>query len=273
MQVYMRDFKNKVVVITGAAGGLGKALCKRFGKAGAHIAATDMIPDQVEALAKELNDAGIPCKGYSLDVTDEQACWNVMESIVKDMGRIDVLVNNAGITHRSAFEETQIAVYRKVMDVNFFGSLYCTKAAIDQLKRHKGAIVVTSSIAGITPLLGRTGYSASKHALHGLFESLRSEMSGKGVDVTIVCPGFTKTNIDKAALDFDGKPTKHPQSTVGKVATPEETAQEIFFATARQKPLAVLSLVGKLSWLIQRLHPPLFERIMTKSVKHELEHD
>ncbi|ACL03099.1 Short chain dehydrogenase/reductase SDR [Desulfatibacillum aliphaticivorans] len=269
----MRDFKNKVVVVTGAAGGLGKAICQRFAKAGAQIAATDMIPDQVEALEKELKEAGVPCKGYVLDVTDEDACWKVMESVVKDMGRIDVLVNNAGITHRSAFQETQTAVYRKVMDVNFFGSLYCTKAAIDQLIKNKGAITVISSVAGVSPLLGRTGYSASKHALHGLFGSLRSEMSDKGVDVTIVCPGFTKTNIDKAALDFDGKPTKNPQSTVGKIATPQETAQEVFFATARQKPLAVLSMVGKLSWIIHRLHSPLFERIMTNSVKHELEHD
>ncbi|MBI9074918.1 MAG: SDR family oxidoreductase [Desulfatibacillum sp.] len=267
----MRNFKDKVVVITGAAGGLGKALCKQFGMAGARIAATDMDPAQVEALVEELTNAGFACNGYALDVTDEKACWDVMKSITKDMGRIDVLVNNAGITHRSSFEQTQAKVFRKVMDVNFFGSLYCTMAAIEQLKKNKGAIVVTSSIAGLTPLLGRTGYSASKHALHGLFESLRSEMADKGVDVTIACPGFTKTNIDKAALDFDGQPTKHPQSTVGKVSTPEETAEHIFFAAARSKPLAVLSLVGKLSWIIQRLHPPLFERIMTNSVKHELE--
>ncbi len=267
----MRDFKDKVVVVTGAAGGLGQALCKRFGMAGARIAATDMDAAQVEKFANELHKLGIVCKGFPLDVTDETACHEVMDSIIQDMGRIDVLINNAGITHRSAFEETQVQVYRKVMDVNFFGSLYCTMASMKQLVANKGLIVVVSSVAGVTPLLGRTGYSASKHALHGLFDSLRTELKEKGVGVTIVCPGFTSTNIDKAALDFDGKPTKHPQSTVGKVSTPMETAGNIFDAASKDSPRAILSLVGKLSWVIHRISPGLFERIMTRSVGHELE--
>ncbi len=267
----MRNFKDKVVVVTGAAGGLGRALCQRFAQAGARIAVTDLNDSDVADFTKELSATGAECRGYALDVTNDAACHMVMESVVEDFGRLDVLVNNAGITHRSAFEQTQTQVFRKVMEVNFFGSLYCTQAALNSLIASRGLIVVVSSVAGLTPLLGRTGYSASKHALHGLFGSLRAELKPKGVGVTIVCPGFTATNIDKAALDFDGQPTQHPQSTVGKVALPDETAENIFQAASRDKPTAVMSAVGKLSWMVHRMRPALFEKLMTRSVGHELE--
>jgi NAD(P)-dependent dehydrogenase (short-subunit alcohol dehydrogenase family) len=266
----MRDFRDKVVLVTGAAGGLGRALCERFGAAGARVAATDVEAGSVEALAAELGGKGVDCRGYVLDVTDEAACQEVVGRVAGDFGGLDVLVNNAGITHRSSFAQTETSVFRRVMDVNFFGSLYCTKAALDMLIRRKGLIVVVSSVAGLTPLLGRTGYSAAKHALHGLFDSLRSELWGTGVGVTVVCPGFTATRIDVNALDYDGRPTKHPQSTVGRVATPEETAEKIFRAAARGKRLVVFSTVGKLSWLIYRIGPALFERLMRKSVGKEL---
>ena len=269
----MRKFRNKTVFVTGAAGGLGRAICHRFAAAGAKIAAADLNEAAVQALEDELKAKGVQCRGYVLDVTDEKACTKVINQAAKDLGSLDVLVNNAGITHRSALEQTQVGVYKKVMDVNFFGSLYCTLAAMDNLIAGKGAIVVISSVAGVTPLLGRTGYSASKHALHGLFDSLRTELKDKGVSVTIVCPGFTATNIDKAALDFDGKPTKHPQSTVGKIATPQETANSVFMAAAKGKRLAVLSTIGWLSWVISRISPGLFENIMARSVGHELERD
>ncbi|MEW5737234.1 MAG: SDR family NAD(P)-dependent oxidoreductase, partial [Thermodesulfobacteriota bacterium] len=157
--------------------------------------------------------------------------------------------------------------------VNFFGSLHCTRAALQELKARQGQIVVVSSVAGLTPLLGRTGYSASKHALHGLFESLRSELSGTGVGVTVVCPGFTATNIDRAALDFDGTPTRHPQSTLGKVATADETADNIFRAAERDKATAVFSGVGRLSWAVSRVSPMLYEKLMTRSMAKELERE
>ncbi|MFP4477361.1 MAG: SDR family oxidoreductase [Desulfatibacillaceae bacterium] len=269
----MRDFTNKVVFVTGAAGGLGRALCHRFGRAGARIAATDLGRKAVDGLVEDLSSAGIEARGYVLDVCDEAACRKCVGDARRDFGSLDVLVNNAGITHRSAFADTETAVYRKVMDVNFFGSLYCAKAAMPHLLEAKGLIVVVSSVAGITPLLGRTGYSASKHALHGLFDSLRAELAGTGVGVTIVCPGFTATNINKAALDFDGRPARHPQSTVGRVATPEETADDIYRAARRERRLAVFSRIGKLSHLISRANPGLYERLMTRSVAHELERD
>ncbi len=134
-------------------------------------------------------------------------------------------------------------------------------------------IIVISSVAGFAPLLGRTGYSASKHALHGLFDSLRAELSGTGVGVLLVCPGFTATNIDKSALDADGRPTTHPQSKVGQVAKPANVAEAVLRAAEQNRRLLVLSRVGRLSRLISKLYPALYERLMIRSVRSELERD
>jgi NAD(P)-dependent dehydrogenase (short-subunit alcohol dehydrogenase family) len=266
-----RDFKGKVVFITGAAGGMGRALSRRFGRAGARLALTDMDGAAVRILSGGLAGEGVEALGIELDVTDEAACRNAVDIVVTHFGSLDVLVNNAGITHRSAFSQTSGAVYRKVMDVNYFGSLHCTQAALRHLVRGQGLIIVMSSIAGFAPLLGRTGYSASKHALHGLFDSLRTELRITGVDVTIVCPGFTATNIDKNALDGDGRTTSHPQSKVGKVAAPEEVAEAVFRAAVRGRRLVVLSGVGRMTRVLTRVYPALYEWIMARSLRSELE--
>jgi NAD(P)-dependent dehydrogenase (short-subunit alcohol dehydrogenase family) len=266
-----RDFRDRVVVITGAAGGIGRALSRRFARAGARLALTDRDGKGVKALAEELVAEGTDCFGFGLDVTDEAACNRIMEAVAKRFGRLDVLINNAGITHRSAFARTASEVYRRVMEVNYFGSLYCTKACLDYLIENKGLIVVISSIAGFSPLLGRTGYSASKHALHGLFDSLRAELREKGVGVTIVCPGFTATNIYKSALDGDGSLTSHPQSTVGVPAAPESVAEAVFRAATRGKRLKVLSNVGRLTRILNKFFPGFYERKMARTLRSELD--
>jgi len=266
-----RDFTGKVVVITGAAGGMGRALSRRFGMAGAKLGVTDLDAGAVQAFSRTLSSEGIESIGIGLDVTDEAACNRVMDDVVDQFGGIDVLINNAGITHRSAFTQTDAGVYRQVMDVNYFGSLYCTKAALDQLIKNQGLIIVISSIAGFAPLLGRTGYSASKYALHGLFDSLRAELRNTGVGATLVCPGFTATNIEQNALDGDGRPTMHPQSNVGKVATPESVAEAVFRAARLDKRLLVLSAVGRLTRLMTRCFPAFYEWLMARSLRSELE--
>ena len=266
-----RDFRDKVVFITGAAGGMGRAISRRFGQAGARLAVTDLDGRAVRGLADELRVEGVECLDLGLDVTDEAACNKAVDTVVNHFGRLDVLVNNAGITHRSALADTTTGVYQKVMAVNFFGSLHLTKAALDQLILSRGLIVVISSIAGFSPLLGRTGYSASKHALHGLFDSLRAELRGTGVGVSIVCPGFTATGIDRNALGGDGQLTTHPQSTVGKAARPEAVAEVLYKAARRDKRLVVLSGVGRLTRVINKISPALFERLMSKAVASELD--
>ena len=267
----MRNYSGRSVVITGAAGGMGRAFARRFARAGARLALLDLDGAAVGEQAGELNAQGHAAVGLACDVSDESSCRAAMEQAISFLGGVDVLVNNAGITHRSAFAQTDSPVFHRVMGVNFFGALYCTQAALPSLIQRGGQIIVVSSIAGFAPLLGRTGYSASKHALHGLFDSLRSELMDDGVDVLMVCPGFTRTGITTAALDGDGSTTKHPQSTLGRISEPDDVVQVIFKAAQRNKRLLVHSPVGKLTRALTRLAPGLYEKLMARSMKKELE--
>jgi len=264
-------FRQKVVVVTGSASGIGLAVCERFAKAGAILGLLDMDAAGLEAAEKKLRDVGAQCLSVPCDVSKQDACTMAIDRIIDRFGGIDVLMNNAGITQRSAFVNTDIAVFEKVMAVNFFGSLYCTKAAISTLIERRGLIIVNESIAGIAPLLGRTGYSASKHALHGLFTSLRTEIRGSGAHVMVVCPGFVETNLQTRALGADGNVTNHPQSRVGGQQTSEKVADIIYRGAVKRKDLLVLTPVGKITWWMSRLVPPLYERIMAKQLKSELD--
>jgi NAD(P)-dependent dehydrogenase (short-subunit alcohol dehydrogenase family) len=266
-----REFAGKTVVITGAAGGLGAAYSRRFARAGARLGLLDFDGARLQLFAAVLAGQGTDCLPVACDVTDEDACRAAIAAVIDHCGGVDVLINNAGITHRSAFVDTHGAVFRKVMAVNFFGALYCTQAALPSLIEHRGLIIAISSIAGIAPLYGRSGYAASKHALHGLFGSLRAEVAASGVEVLIVCPGFTATGISTAALDGDGTVTKHPQSTVGRVATPDSVADAVFQAATRHRRLLVLSTTGKVTRVLSALVPGLYEKLMARSLRRELE--
>jgi NAD(P)-dependent dehydrogenase (short-subunit alcohol dehydrogenase family) len=263
-------FKNRVVIITGGASGIGLATCKELAKHGARIAMLDMDKKFLEKCKKTFLDKGHDILALECDVTNENACKDSIDQVLKEFGQIDILFNNAGITQRGLFENTEITVFKKVMDINFFGSLYCTKAALPSLIESKGMILVNESIAGVAPLLGRTGYSASKHALHGMFTSLRCELRHTGVHVMIVCPGFIKTNLQTRALGGDGKIASHEQTTVGKSDTPENVAKQIVNGIIKKNPMLVLTLIGKISYHISRFFPQLYEHIMTRQLKDEL---
>ena len=264
------SFKNKVVVVTGAASGIGAAICRRFSRERARIGLLDMDETGVQAAANKFKASGVDAVGIRCDVVNENECTSAMNEIIGLHGGIDVLVNNAGITQRSAFVDTRISVYRRVMDVNFFGSLHCTKAAMDSLIERKGIIIVIESLAGLTPLLGRTGYCASKHALHGFFTSLRSEIRNTGTHIMLVCPGFVETPLQTRALGGDGRVTTHPQSMVGKPVSAESVAEKIYLGAVKRKHLLVLTSVGKLTYWIHRFAPRLYERLMARQLKEEL---
>lgn len=264
------EYHKKVVAVTGGASGIGRAIAGRFGREGAKIGLPDADRDALHLCEMKFKKLGIEVLALTCDVTEEKECADAINKIIEHFGGIDILVNNAGITQRSAFVDTSVAVYRRVMDVNFFGSLHCTKAAITSLIKRRGMIIVTESIAGFSPLLGRSGYCASKHALHGLFTTLRSEMRDYGVHVMIVCPGFIRTNLQSRALGGDGKVTTHPQSKVGKEDTPENAAEAIYSAAIKKKKILVFTTVGKISYWISRLFPAFYERTMAKKLKDEL---
>ncbi len=265
------SFNGKVVIVSGAASGIGAAVCRRFAAAGAKIGLLDMDEAGVTAAAGRLRAAGADAVGIKCDVANEAECTSAVTAVIKRFGGVDLLVNNAGITQRSAFVDTKISVYRKVMDVNFYGSLNCTRAAIDSLIDRSGSIIVIESLAGLTPLLGRTGYCASKHALHGFFTSLRSELRDSGIHILLVCPGFVNTNLQTRALGGDGRVTAHPQSVVGKPTSAEKVAEAIYQGALNKRHLLVLTPVGKLAYWISRLAPVLYERLMARQVRAELE--
>jgi NAD(P)-dependent dehydrogenase (short-subunit alcohol dehydrogenase family) len=266
----MRNFQGKVVAVTGAAGGLGRALCLRFAAAGSRIVALDRDGSALAGLLDELRALGVTGISEVCDVSQEEDCRRAMAGAIKAFGGIDVLVNNAGITHRSAFARTRPDVIRRVLAVNFFGALDCTHAALSSLVDRRGLIIVISSVAGFAPLIARTGYAASKHALHGFFDSLRTELEPLGVEVMVVCPSFIQTGIDKNALGGDGNLASHPQSIVGTRTTPDAIAEKIFTAATRGRRLLLPDMVSRASWWLTRLAPRFYERRMRKSLGQEM---
>jgi len=256
-----------VVAITGAASGIGRALARRYASSGARLGLLDLDVTGLDALAAELAEGGTDVHAVACDVTRWEDCENAIDSIIDVYGGVDVLINNAGITHVSPFADTDVSVVRRVMEVNFFGALYCTRAAVASLVARRGLVIVLSSVAGFSPLVGRCAYSASKHALHGLFETLRSEQRESGLGVMMVCPGFTRTGIDAAALGGDGRALRAPRNVYGRQANPDEVAEAIVRAALRRRRLLVLSPVGKLAYAVSRVWPSLFERMMTRRMR------
>ena len=263
--------KNKVAVVTGGASGIGLATCRRLLESGCRIAVIDHNEKALETFRQRFGHTGSHILTLLCDVTRETECYAAIKSILDHYKRIDILFNNAGITQRGLFEHTRVSVYEKIMAVNFFGALYCTKAALPALIKSRGSILVNESIAGVAPLLGRTGYSASKHALHGLFTSLRCELRHKGVHVMIVCPGFIQTNLQKTALGADGKIAVHEQTRFGREDTPENAARQIVKGLIKRKSMLVLTRAGQLGYLISRISPLLYEILMSRQFKIELD--
>ncbi len=263
-----REFRDKVVVVTGAAGGLGRALAARFAAAGARVALLDRDAAAVEAAAAQLGQSAL---GLACDVSDAAQCERALARAAAALGPVHVLINNAGISHRSAYAATEPAVIRRVMEVNFFGAVNCTRAALKDLLHTRGLIVTVSSVAGFSPLIARTGYAASKHALHGFFDSLRTELAERGVDVLLVCPAFVATGIERNALGADGRPARHAQRIVGARAAPEEVAEAVLRAARRGRRLLLHGRTARLAWWLSRVAPALYARLMARRLKGEMQ--
>lgn len=267
------NLENRVVAITGAAGGIGSALARCFAAEGARLALMDRDEAGVRRLAESLVAGGTDAIGLACDVTDPDACARAFAAATERFGGVDVLVNNAGITHVGRFAETRASVLRTVMDVNFFGAVHCTQAALPSLAARRGLVVVISSVAGFAPLAGRAGYAASKHALHGLFDSLRVEWRAMGLRVLLVCPGFTETGIAAAALGPDGGRPRDVRTTTGRVASPDHVARAIVRAVRRDRRQIVLSAVGRVSYWLTRLTPATYERLMASRLLADSKRD
>ena len=265
-----RTIRGKVAVVTGAGGGLGRALCLELAARGASIAPLERDRAALDCVAADISAAGATVLPRVCDVTDFDDCRVAVADVERAFGGIDILINNAGITHRSAFRATDPAVLGRVMAVNVMGAVHATRATLESLIARQGAIVAVSSVAGFAPLIARTGYAASKHALHGFFGSLRTELAGTGVDITLVCPSFIATGIERAALGPDGRPARQPQQIVGARATPEAIAAVICDAVEKRRRLAIPGRVAKLAWFTSRFLPRLYERVMRRRLAGEM---
>ncbi|MBM7061440.1 SDR family oxidoreductase [Pseudomonas sp. UL073] len=256
-------FERKVVVVSGGCAGIGRALVLRMAQAGARLAILDLEQGELDSLVRHLADHhNVEALGLHCDVADATQATEAIARVIERFGGVDVLINNAGITHRSTFAETDLAVFQRIMAVNYFGALHLTKAALPSLLQRQGQIIVLSSLSGFTPLLYRSAYNASKHALHGLFDTLRYEIKGSGVNVMLVCPGFTATDLRKNALVADGSVTRHPPLAIGKVAAPQDVAEAIYQGALRRRRLLVLSNVDWRARVLARFFPRLFERVL-----------
>ncbi len=254
--------KNKVVIITGGSSGIGKAMAIEFGKKGSKVVITGRNKEELDKTVTELSTAGISIMGFQADVSREEDNKNMAEYAVANFGTIDVLINNAGISMRALFDEVDLDVVKKVMDINFYGVLYATKYCLPFIKQNSGSIVGISSIAGYRGLPGRTGYSASKFALNGFLEVLRTEHLKTGVHVLTACPGFTASNIRKRSLTKDGSSQGESPRNEGNMMTAEECARHIYNATVNRKRTLILTTQGKLAVFLNKWLPGIADKMV-----------
>ncbi|MBN2743935.1 MAG: SDR family oxidoreductase [Marinilabiliaceae bacterium] len=252
----------QVVIITGASSGIGLACAYEFASRGAILSLAARNIDRLTEVQHELQAKGHQVLVTQTDVSLEADCAHLIEATMKAFGRIDVLINNAGISMRALFKDADLKVIRQLMDVNFWGTVYCTKHALPHLLASKGSVVGISSIAGYVGLPGRTGYSASKFAMHGFLESLRTENIKTGLHVLIAAPGFTASNIRKTALMADGTTQGNTPRQENKMMTAEEVAKHLYKAIAKRKRTLILTFVeGKLTVFLKKWMPSLLEKM------------
>ncbi|MFC0773094.1 SDR family oxidoreductase [Terrimonas alba] len=255
-------FKDKVVVVTGGTDGIGKALVDELLQSGAKVATCGRDHDKLYRLQSSYPSSFLHT--MVADVSSENDCRRFIETTIKVYGGIDVLINNAGISMRALLKDASTEVTRKVMDINFFGAVYCTKYALSSIIERKGIIVGISSIAGYRGLPGRSAYSASKYALQGWLEAIKTELLHDGVHVMWVSPGFTTSNIRNAALNKDAQSHGDTPLDEGKLMSAEDCAKRILSAVSKKKRSLVMTFQGKQTVFLNKFFPKLADILTYK---------
>ena len=257
-------FADRAVVITGASDGIGAEIARQLAGHGAWLALAARRAHELDVVAQECISRGGRAIVVPTDVTDPAQCRSLVAHAVESYGKVDVLVNNAGIGAHFAFADaTDLSVYDRVMRVNFLGSVHCTHAALAALRKSKGLIVAVSSLAGKTGVPFRSAYAASKHAMQGFFDSIRLELDGTGVDVTVVSPGFVRTDIRAHALGADGQVLGESPLDERDVMALDECARLIVDAMTGRRRELVMTARAKLGLILKSVAPGLVDRMTT----------
>lgn len=260
----------KVVIITGASSGIGRALALEYAQRGYALALAARNIDALRAMLPLPGTAAGDVLCSETDVSIESDCKRLVQATIEKFGHIDVLINNAGISMRALFRDVNLDVIRRLMDVNFWGTVYCTYHALPWLLESKGTVAGVISVAGHIGLPGRTGYSASKYAVRGFLDALRTENLKTGLHVLVVAPGFTATNIRSAALTANGTTQGSTPRDEGRMMTAEEVAQRIAKAVEKRKNSLILTFVeGKLTVFLNKFFPGLVSRMAYKHMAKE----
>ncbi len=256
------QFKDKVVVITGGSEGIGKALVHQFLVLGAKVATCGRNHDKLYQL--QISHPSFPLHTMVADLSNHTECKRFIDTSIATFGTIDILINNAGMSMRALFQHTELDVMQKLMDINFFGSVHCTKYALNHIIRNKGQVVAIASIAGHRGLPGRSGYSASKFALLGFMESLRTELLHTGVTVLSVSPGFTASNIRVVALNSTGDAQGESPMDESKMMSSLACANHIIKAIVKKRRRLVLTFTGLRTVWMNKLFPRLTDALSYK---------
>jgi short-subunit dehydrogenase len=260
----------KVFIITGASSGIGKALANACIQSNNFVTIAARNKEKLMTTFNELDKIN-PGHVHSIvaDVSNEEDCKKIISQTIDKFGKIDILINNAGISMRAMFNELHLDVIRSLMNINFWGTVYCTKYALPYIVAQKGSIVAISSIAGLAPLPARTGYSASKAAIQGFLNTLRVEMLKTGIHILVVAPGFTASNIRNTALTADGSAQGETPRDEDKMMTAHEVAKKILNAIDKRKSTLILTTQGKLTVLLYKFFPKLTDKIIYNHMKKE----
>jgi short-subunit dehydrogenase len=260
--------KGNVVAITGASKGIGAELARQLAAKGAKLVLAARNEKELEAVAGDCRKAGASVVVAKADVALERDCQAIVAGALLAFGRLDTLVNNAGMSMWARFEDIEdMSILERIMQVNYMGSVYCTRHALPHLRESRGRIVGVASLAGLVGVPTRTGYSASKHAMRGFFDSLRIELDDSGVTVTMIYPGFVATGIRENATGPDGKPILVSPVKEGEVMSVEECARHIVTAIAGREREVVMTARGKIGLWLKLLAPSLIDRMAKRAIE------
>jgi len=261
--------RDNVVVITGATRGIGAELARQLAVQGARLSLSGRDTAVLETVAADCRRLGAPVvEAIPADVAVERECQHLVEQTVARFGRLDTLVNNAGVTMWARFEDIRdLASVARVMQINYLGAVYCTGYALPHLRVSRGRIVGVASHTGLTGVPTRSAYAASKHAMRGFFDSLRIELDGTGVTVTMVYPGFVATGIRDNAVGADGRPVHAGPVDPASVMSVEECARQTVRAISRRSRELVMTTRGKLVLLAKPLVPGLVDRLARRVIE------